>query len=88
MKKSLTCAALALALVAALPTLAAEKAKPARTGQGIMTFDTVPSWGLRPDGSSALGPTHGAVVIDKAGNLYVQDWNVSGRIMKLVKVKK
>jgi DNA-binding beta-propeller fold protein YncE len=39
-------------------------------GCGLMTFDTVPGWGLRPDGQSALGPTHGAVVIDKAGNIY------------------
>jgi hypothetical protein len=30
--------------------------------------------------------THGSSW-DKAGNLYVQDWNVSGRIMKLVRVK-
>ena len=30
--------------------------------------------------------THGSHW-DKDGNLYVQDWNVSGRIMKLVKVK-
>ncbi len=30
--------------------------------------------------------THGSYW-DKAGNLYVQDWNVSGRIMKLVRVK-
>jgi len=30
--------------------------------------------------------THGSYW-DKDGNLYVQDWNVSGRIMKLVKVK-
>jgi len=30
----------------------------------------VPGWGLRPDGNSPLGPTHGAVVIDKAGNIY------------------
>jgi hypothetical protein len=36
-----------------------------------MTFDTVPGWGLRPDGSSALGPTHGGVVLDKAGNVFV-----------------
>ena len=43
---------------------------PVRTGSGEMTFDTVPGWGLRPDGSSPLGPTHGAVVIDKAGNIY------------------
>jgi hypothetical protein len=44
--------------------------KPVRMGCGIMTFDTVPGWGLRPDGKSAIGPTHGAVVIDKAGNIY------------------
>jgi hypothetical protein len=41
-----------------------------RMGCGAMTFDTVPGWGLRPDGSSALGPTHGAVVIDTEGNVY------------------
>ncbi|MDH3583029.1 MAG: 6-bladed beta-propeller [Phycisphaerae bacterium] len=35
-----------------------------------MTFETVPGWGLLPTGKSALGPTHGAVVIDKAGNIY------------------
>ncbi|MEL6107218.1 MAG: 6-bladed beta-propeller [Planctomycetota bacterium] len=44
--------------------------EPVRMGSGAMTFDTVPGWGLRPDGSSALGATHGAVVIDKAGNIY------------------
>ncbi len=44
--------------------------KPVRMGSGIMTFDTVPGWGLRPDGKSALGPTHGSVVIDEAGNIY------------------
>ena len=30
--------------------------------------------------------THGSYW-DKDGNLYVQDWNVAGRIMKLVRVK-
>jgi hypothetical protein len=35
-----------------------------------MTFDTVPGWGLRPDGNSAIGPTHGSVVVDKAGNIF------------------
>lgn len=39
-------------------------------GCGQMTFDTVPGWGLRPDGNSAIGPTHGSVVIDSAGNIY------------------
>jgi hypothetical protein len=43
---------------------------PVRMGSGAMTFDTVPGWGLRPDGNSAIGPTHGAVVIDKAGNIF------------------
>jgi hypothetical protein len=40
-------------------------------GCGLMTFDTVPGWGLRPDGTSALGPTHGGVVVDEEGNVYV-----------------
>jgi len=39
-------------------------------GSGLMTFDTVPGWGLRPDGSSAIGPTHGSVVVDQSGNIY------------------
>jgi hypothetical protein len=30
--------------------------------------------------------THGSYW-DKDGNLYVQDWNVAGRLMKLVRVK-
>jgi hypothetical protein len=30
--------------------------------------------------------THGSAW-DRDGNLYVQDWNVAGRIMKLVRVK-
>ncbi len=54
----------------ALPILAAEKSQPVRMGCGLMTFDTVPGWGLSPDGKSVIGPTHGAVVIDKAGNIY------------------
>lgn len=58
-------------LLVTLPSMADEKVKPVRMGCGIMTFDTVPGWGLRPDGQSALGPTHGAVVIDKSGNVFV-----------------
>ena len=63
-------AAVTAALLITIPVLAAEEARPVRMGCGLMTFDTVPGWGLRPDGESALGPTHGAVVIDKAGNIY------------------
>ena len=44
--------------------------KPVRMGSGTMTFDTVPGWGLGPDGRSVLGRTHGSVVIDSQGNIY------------------
>jgi hypothetical protein len=73
MKIGLRSFAMVASLVAlsALPAAAAEKAKPVRMGCGVMTFDTVPGWGLRPDGQSALGPTHGGVVVDKKGNVYV-----------------
>lgn len=63
------CAA-AIALLITLPANAEEKVQPVRMGCGLMTFDTVPGWGLLPDGKSALGPTHGGVAIDKAGNIY------------------
>ena len=70
MKCLAPCLAVTLTFLIAVPAHSEEKAKPVRMGSGIMTFDTVPGWGLRPDGQSALGPTHGAVVIDKAGNVY------------------
>lgn len=44
--------------------------EPVRMGSGLMTFDTVPGWGLGEDGKSQIGATHGGVVIDKAGNIY------------------
>jgi len=53
-----------------LPSIAADQVKPVRMGCGIMTFDTVPGWGLGEDGKSVLGSTHGGVVVDKAGNVY------------------
>ena len=49
---------------------ATDPVAPVRMGAGEMTFDTVPGWGLRPDGVSPLGPTHGGVVVDKMGNIY------------------
>ncbi len=66
---SLTVAIL-LSLCVTQRVSAQSDAKPVRMGCGLMTFDTVPGWGLRPDGKSAIGPTHGAVVVDKAGNIY------------------
>jgi hypothetical protein len=80
MKNLAPCLAATIAFFVALPSVAEDSqspagpqqkaVKPVRMGCGSMTFDTVPGWGLRPDGQSALGPTHGAVVIDKAGNIY------------------
>jgi hypothetical protein len=61
---------LALALLVAQIACGQGSVAPVRMGCGLMTFDTVPGWGLRPDGKSAIGPTHGSVVIDKAGNIY------------------
>ena len=54
-----------------LPVSAADKVQPVRMGCGAMTFDTVPGWGLGEDGKSVIGPTHGSVVVDKAGNIHV-----------------
>jgi hypothetical protein len=62
--------ALALAFGLALPALAADRAQPVRMGCGLMTFDTVPGWGLGADGKSVIGPCHGSVVVDKEGNIY------------------
>ena len=53
-----------------LQGFAADKVQPVRMGCGIMTFDTVPGWGLGEDGKSVLGSTHGGVVVDKAGSVY------------------
>jgi hypothetical protein len=45
-------------------------AEPVRMGCGIMTFDTVPGWGLDEQGKSQIGPTHGSVVVDTKGQVY------------------
>ncbi len=70
MKSCLRSLAFAVVCCNAIPVVAAEKAHPVRMGCGLMTFETVPGWGLEDDGKSVLGPTHGSVVIDKAGNIY------------------
>ena len=62
--------ALLVSLAISAPAFAAEKSQPVRMGNGSMTFETVPGWGLGADGKSVIGPTHGGVVIDKAGNIY------------------
>jgi 6-bladed beta-propeller len=65
-----TCAAFALMLGLALPVFAADSTLPVRMGCGLMTFETVPGWGLGADGKSVIGPCHGGVVVDKDGNIY------------------
>jgi hypothetical protein len=69
-KSRSTSVAFALVFGLALPVLAADQTQPVRTGSGLMTFDTVPGWGLGPDGKSVIGPCHGSVVVDKEGNIY------------------
>jgi 6-bladed beta-propeller len=70
MKRRLLSTAFAVIFGLALPVLAADGVKPVRMGCGVMTFDTVPGWGLGDNGKSVIGPTHGGVVIDKAGSIY------------------
>jgi len=52
------------------PVWSQETTKPVRMGCGAMTFDTVPGWGLGPDGKSVIGATHGSVVVDREGLIY------------------
>lgn len=70
MKCFLKSIVLTAVLCTTLPSSAADAVAPVRMGAGAMTFDTVPGWGLGDDGKSVIGPTHGSVVIDKAGNIY------------------
>lgn len=71
MRRSPRCLSL-LATWAVLSVLSVATAAtpPVRMGCGVMTFDTVPGWGLGEDGKSVIGPTHGGVVVDKSGNVY------------------
>ena len=42
-----------------------------RAGEGENTYESVPNWCKVPEGRGGkLGPTHGGVVVDKAGNVY------------------
>lgn len=47
------------------------------TGSGEFVFKTVPGWGEIPDKLS-IGPTHGGVVIDQAGLIYVSSDSAKG----------
>jgi DNA-binding beta-propeller fold protein YncE len=41
-----------------------------RTGSGDNSYESVPNWCQIPEGKPTLGPTHGGIVEDKAGNIY------------------
>lgn len=41
-----------------------------KTGNGQFVFETVPGFGAMPDGVN-VGPTHGGVAVDGAGDIYV-----------------
>jgi hypothetical protein len=47
------------------------------TGSGANTFKTVPGWGNVPE-KLQIGPTHGGVVVDKAGLIYVSSDSAQG----------
>ena len=57
-------------LIPLFPAALVIATEPVRMGCGIMTFDTVPGWGLDENGKSQIGPTHGSVVIDSKGHVY------------------
>jgi hypothetical protein len=69
LSKRVACA-IVLVFGSAASAGASEPAKPVRMGCGIMTFDTVPGWGLGSDGKSVIGPCHGSVVVDQEGTIY------------------
>ncbi len=47
MKYGSFCVAILL-LCMSMPAVAEDQVEPVRMGCGLMTFDTVPGWGLRP----------------------------------------
>lgn len=53
-----------------LPPKASEVKEAIRTGNGAFTYEYVPGWGKLPENAN-LGPTHGGVALDKAGQIYV-----------------
>ena len=71
MKRTSVMVAMVILMALTATMFAQDEIHPVRMGSGSLQFETVPGWGLRPDGSSALGPTHGGVVVDSKGNVYV-----------------
>jgi hypothetical protein len=53
---------------------------PVQTGQGDMTYTTVPGWGKVP-GQDHIGSTHGGIVVDKQGLVYCSTDGAQGVIV-------
>ena len=51
-----------------------------QTGQGDLTYTTVPGWGKVP-GQDHIGSTHGGIVVDKKGLVYVSTDGPQGLIV-------
>jgi len=51
-------------------TVTAPITSPVQTGQGDLKYTTVPGWGKIP-GNDYIGSTHGGIVVDKTGKVYV-----------------
>ncbi len=88
MKKSLQSVFLTSVLSFCLGFTASAETAPVCMGCGMMTFNTVPGWGLGPDGKSVLGSTHGGVVIDTEGSIFTSTrkgvvvFNPEGKVIR------
>ncbi len=88
MKKSLQSVFLTSVLSFCLGFTASAETAPVCMGCGMMTFNTVPGWGLGPDGTSVLGSTHGGVVIDTEGSIFTSTrkgvvvFNPEGKVIR------
>ncbi|MDC0316735.1 6-bladed beta-propeller, partial [Verrucomicrobia bacterium] len=88
MKSIFTFFTATLFLVGCAPDNHDHDKKNVRLGTGLMTFDTVPNWGLDNNGKSQIGPTHGGIAIGQDGTVYtsadkgVYAFNPNGKILR------
>lgn len=60
---------------------AAVPVAPVRTGNGEFIFEAVHAWGEALPSGEKIGPTHGGIARDKAGNIYVNTDGPSGTLV-------
>ena len=56
-------------------------AAPVLTGNGEFVFEAVHAWGEALPSGEKIGPTHGGIARDKAGNIYVNTDGPSGTLV-------